>query len=157
MAGAPLLKLGGFSSLCIFHRLLGTCTASLGPPSHTATGQTQQLTPFFHTVPPCMAATGSNDEAAGAHEQAARILYHYPHDAPLDAQLTHVGFAEGVIDVSRAFAADADVDSVALESRRYTFAQVEPHVWMVLVRWPSAQRRPRSPWLTTTPVALPHS
>jgi hypothetical protein len=100
------------------------------------------------TPPPPFA--GSNDEAAGAQEQADRLLYYYPHDAPLEAQLGHVGFVEGIIDFSRSFAAEGDCDTVSLDSRRVTLAQVEPQVWMVLVggaavlpRW-QAQRGSRS-------------
>lgn len=62
MAG-DLLKSGGFSSLCIFHRGLG-----------------------------------SDDEAAGLAERGERILYFYPRDVGIQAQLKHIGFCEGLID-----------------------------------------------------------
>lgn len=75
---------------------------------------------------------GSNDEAAGLHERAEKILYYFPHDTPVHEQLKRVGYLEGLISFSKTFAPNKSVNSVRLNKRRYVFLEVEPQIWMVL-------------------------
>lgn len=76
---------------------------------------------------------GLDDEAAGLQERAERLLYFYPRDIPLHAQLKHVGFCEGLIDFVRTFNGEFETQCLLLHKRRFIFVQVEPDIWLVLV------------------------
>ena len=78
----------------------------------------------------------STAEAASLEERACGLLYFYPRDVPLEAQVAHANFCEALIDFGATFSPPGpggEVDGVYLSKRRYVFYRGEGDVWVVAV------------------------
>jgi hypothetical protein len=71
-------------------------TVSMDAAQRQRSTRLQAWCPSVHLC--VLRAAGSDDEAAGLQERAERILYFFPRDVGLHAQLKHIGFCEGLID-----------------------------------------------------------
>ena len=45
--------------------------------------------------------SGCTDEDASSAELAEKILYYYPPDTPIEAQISHISTCEGLVDFHR--------------------------------------------------------
>lgn len=71
---------------------------------------------------------GQND----GHE-LDKILFFYPTECPLMAQLSLIGLGEGLITFTKIFSPDAPCDKIESEKRTHVFFQPEQDIWMVMV------------------------
>ncbi|KAI5063812.1 hypothetical protein GOP47_0020482 [Adiantum capillus-veneris] len=62
-----------------------------------------------------------------------KILFFYPTDCPLAAQLSLIGLGEGLITFTKIFSPDAPCDVIDSERRLHVLFQPEQGLWMIMV------------------------
>ncbi|XVE85591.1 hypothetical protein DITRI_Ditri17bG0102700 [Diplodiscus trichospermus] len=66
-------------------------------------------------------------------EELDKILYFFPADLPLSAQLSVIGLSEGLITFTRIFSPEAACELIEAERHSHVFYEAEPDIWMVMI------------------------
>ncbi|KAL0448746.1 UNVERIFIED_CONTAM: Vacuolar fusion protein CCZ1A, partial [Sesamum latifolium] len=66
-------------------------------------------------------------------QELDKILFFYPADLPLTAQLSVIGLSEGLITFTRIFSPEAPCEVIEAELHSHVFYEAEPDIWMVMV------------------------
>ncbi|KAL0344401.1 UNVERIFIED_CONTAM: Vacuolar fusion protein CCZ1B [Sesamum angustifolium] len=66
-------------------------------------------------------------------QELDKILFFYPADLPLSAQLSVIGLSEGLITFTRIFSPEAPCEVIEAEVHSHVFYEAEPDIWMVMV------------------------
>ncbi|KAK4394230.1 Vacuolar fusion protein CCZ1B [Sesamum angolense] len=66
-------------------------------------------------------------------QELDKILFFYPADLPLSAQLSVIGLSEGLVTFTRIFSPEAPCEVIEAEVHSHVFCEAEPDIWMVMV------------------------
>lgn len=75
------------------------------------------------------------DMSRGQHDghELEKILFFFPTECPLTAQLSLIGLAEGLITFTKIFSPEAPCEKIESERRTHVFLQPEADIWMIMV------------------------
>ncbi|CAN6487308.1 unnamed protein product [Victoria cruziana] len=93
----------------------------MGSASRTAAGEGVQL---------CVFDSRRGQREGDEHD---KILFFFPADSTLPAQLSVVGLSDGLITFTRTFSPEAACEVIEADKHSHVFYQAEPEIWMVMV------------------------